>query len=68
MTEKNVGDSFSTCCFSSWTTSKIVAFKLEAPAYLSCCVHNESENWQCSLTPLFTMLRSRAVVLLSGYI
>ena len=68
MTEKNVAHSFSTCCFSSWTTSKIVAFKLDALAYLCCCVHNESENWQCSLTPLFTTLRSRAVVLLSGYI
>ena len=34
MTKKNVAYSFSTCCFSSWTTSKIVAFKLEAPAYL----------------------------------
>ena len=68
MTEKNVAHSFSTCCFSSWTTSKIVAFKLEAPAYLCCRVHHESENWQCSLTPLFTMLQSRAVVLLSGYI
>ena len=44
MTEKNVAHSFSTCCFSSWTTSKIVAFKLDAPAYLCCCVHNESET------------------------
>ena len=52
MTEKNVAHSFSTCCFSSWTTSKIVSFKIEVPAYLCCCVHNESENWQCSLTPL----------------